>query len=132
MSDFIKPIKKSDRVGFTQPKASEHTPYTPAPRRDAAGSVGAFDPQKTVSASNTVPRAARPSHGDFIENSMDPTGSTHVHNHIMHGASPLLHGVNSSHGMPKKGFVDFHQGDAGKGTNYSPHADAGHKGTDGF
>jgi hypothetical protein len=130
MSDYIE--KYADRVNSTHPVNVGSR--TPAPRRDPAGSNGAFDPVGSVSQGNTVPRAPRPTHGDFIENSMDPTGSTHVHDHIMHGATPpdVGYGVkHASTSMPRKGrALPFNTGD-GPGAQSHPAGTRGVGGGDG-
>lgn len=122
-----------DKIGTGNPygvggKGGPSQPRTPAPRRDPAGSTGAFDPVKATSAPNTVPRAKLARHGDFIENSLDPVGSTHVHDHIVHGATPPDGAMGVRHASseyPKrKGFEDF---DTGGGVNYEPKGSVGHK-----
>jgi hypothetical protein len=126
MADKIKPPSNFGTTGPRQPR-------TPAPRRDAPGSVGAFDPVRTTSGRpGDLRRVGAGKHGDYISNSKDPVLSTHVADHILNDRKPpdatFGHKIASDRlphrsGTPK----GFEYGDAGKGVNYAPKKDAGNK-----
>lgn len=129
----------SDKIGKGNPYGSgpdSGRPLAPqtiskAPRRDAPGSVESWGAGRAGTPAATDQRVVgHPTHGDFIEGSKDSVMSTHVEGHIMGGrdAPDASFGVrHASNEYPKRsGGIDFSQGDAGKGTGYTPKGDAGH------